>query len=593
MTRNANREIHLMTPPIRQPGLSQSSDTAMSASHPTALVVDDDVISRRILGFALSAVGFDLGYAVDGNDALAKISEGDFDLVVTDLNMPGRHGHSLAVELLTRNPPPIIAVHTSFDDPRLAEDLMHRGVDDIVYKPTNYPAFAGKMKGLVSRRRNSSNLPTDRKHPNASSDTVSPPSRQGRDTSNTVSLADLERRLREVTHILPISHAALELVNLLSEDDTAEFGSIAQVIQRDASLCCEVIKVASRAASAAGRPKIVDLEDAIGTIGTRRIGEIAIAVSTLRTLTQTILPWLDAEAARIQGIAAQIALSLLCREGTGHQSDDGLALSAIVYQTGRVLLGTLYPQTYQSMVEACSLQGCMLSEIERSVFPMSHTAALAELLSNWGVPPDSFYPLKHVADSFSSLNRLAQPLRAKVETLKTAIVIGQCASGRWHPWETVEFPTQAVLKRLGIDSVQSLIENVKQGLAEVEPQTESVARPARDEAEMPARAAKIAYCNLSTPESDFLPAVLSSMGRPIQEHVREERTISRSCVVNCLGTPPTRLAAQGVLARDGDLVLVTELDLPPAFSQSGRIVRLPASYSVLKDACLRLAESRG
>ncbi|MDA1053374.1 MAG: HDOD domain-containing protein [Planctomycetota bacterium] len=38
------------------------------------------------------------------------------------------------------------------DDPRLTKDLISRGVDDIVYKPTNYAAFAAKVKGLVIHR---------------------------------------------------------------------------------------------------------------------------------------------------------------------------------------------------------------------------------------------------------------------------------------------------------------------------------------------------------------------------------------------------------------------------------------------------------
>ena len=558
----------------------------MPSTAPTALVVDDDVIPRKMMGFALQAAGFDCAYAFNGNDALAKVSDRDFDLVVTDLKMPGRNGHSLAVELLTRTPRPIITVHTGIEDPRLAEDLMRRGVDDVVYKPTNYSVFAAKMKGLASRR--GSGDPTSSRRPSEGlCDDVSA-STDGVNTFATVSLADFERRLREVAHILPISQAALEVVNLIRQEDSAGFAGIAQIIERDASLCCEVIKTASRAASAAGRQKLVDLEDAISVIGMRRIGEIAIGVSALRTLTQTILPWLDAETARIQGLAAQIALNHLRRKGDDRQADDGLAMSAIVHPLGRVLLGTLYSQIYQGMVEASSRQGSMLSEIERSVFPMSHTAALAELLSNWGVPAESFYPLKYVADSFSSLSRLAQPIRAKVEKLKTAIVIGQCASGRWQPWETVEFPAESVLKRIGIDSVAELIATVKKTLTECDSQTVFPAEPSLGNVGNTG-GSNIAYCNLSAPESDFLVSVLSSLGCHVQEHVKEERTIGSKCVVNCLGTAPTRLAAQGVLARQGDLVLVTDSDLPPAFSESGQVVRLPTSYSAIKGACLRLA----
>ena len=124
----------------------------MSTSHLTALVVDDEVIPRRMMAFALQGAGFDCSHALNGNDAIEQVSEKDFDLVVTDLKMPGCNGCSLVNELLSRIPLPLIAVHTSVDDARLTKELMSRGVDEVVYKPTNYSAFASKMKDLASRR---------------------------------------------------------------------------------------------------------------------------------------------------------------------------------------------------------------------------------------------------------------------------------------------------------------------------------------------------------------------------------------------------------------------------------------------------------
>ena len=117
-----------------------------------ALVVDDDPIARRLVGVALGDEGFECAYAADGDDALDQIAAKQFDLVVTDLCMPHKHGHALAVELLARGNGPVIVVYTAVDDPRMTKDLITRGVDDIIYKPTNYPAFAAKTRALVQRR---------------------------------------------------------------------------------------------------------------------------------------------------------------------------------------------------------------------------------------------------------------------------------------------------------------------------------------------------------------------------------------------------------------------------------------------------------
>jgi DNA-binding response OmpR family regulator len=67
--------------------------------------------------------------------------------------MPNIHGHTLVVELLAGDPRPTIMVHSSIDDPRLKNDLLARGVDDIVYKPADYASVAARAKALVQKRR--------------------------------------------------------------------------------------------------------------------------------------------------------------------------------------------------------------------------------------------------------------------------------------------------------------------------------------------------------------------------------------------------------------------------------------------------------
>jgi len=127
--------------------------TATPAMDLHALVVDDDAIARKMLSFALEQEGFRCDAAEDGMQAQTKIADRAYDLVVTDLRMPRKHGHSLAVELLQEETRPVIVIHTSVDDPRLTKDLMSRGVDDIMYKPVLPATFAAKAKSLVSRRR--------------------------------------------------------------------------------------------------------------------------------------------------------------------------------------------------------------------------------------------------------------------------------------------------------------------------------------------------------------------------------------------------------------------------------------------------------
>ncbi|MBF0434692.1 MAG: chemotaxis protein CheW [Magnetococcales bacterium] len=64
-----------------------------------ALVVDDTPFLRALTSNYLQSVGFDVDQAEDGQAALAKLKMGEFDLLVTDLNMPGMDGFELAHEV--------------------------------------------------------------------------------------------------------------------------------------------------------------------------------------------------------------------------------------------------------------------------------------------------------------------------------------------------------------------------------------------------------------------------------------------------------------------------------------------------------------
>jgi len=66
--------------------------------------VDDEAPVRALTREILSATGFDVETAEDGDTALGLLSASAFDLVITDLKMPGMDGASLYQEVIRRWP---------------------------------------------------------------------------------------------------------------------------------------------------------------------------------------------------------------------------------------------------------------------------------------------------------------------------------------------------------------------------------------------------------------------------------------------------------------------------------------------------------
>jgi len=103
----------------------------------TILVVDDDPTVTLYVGELLSARGFTVITARDGEEGVARATERPPDLVLMDLSMPGMSGFE-ATGLLRRNPRtervPIVAI-TSLDSPGDCEGAFAAGCDGHIQKP--------------------------------------------------------------------------------------------------------------------------------------------------------------------------------------------------------------------------------------------------------------------------------------------------------------------------------------------------------------------------------------------------------------------------------------------------------------------------
>lgn len=124
----------------------------MQAPKYRGLIVDDEEPIRRLLARALACEGIRCDQAADGRQALERYRSRRYDVVVTDLRMPNRHGHALCVDLLESSNKPLIVVLTGVIEPRLVRDLLARGVDDVEFKPVDFRAFAAKIKVLLETR---------------------------------------------------------------------------------------------------------------------------------------------------------------------------------------------------------------------------------------------------------------------------------------------------------------------------------------------------------------------------------------------------------------------------------------------------------
>jgi len=101
------------------------------------LVVDDSATVRKFVSVSLSMQGFEVVTACDGMDALEKLPQRKYDLIITDLNMPTMDGFEL-IRTLKDNPDykelPVIIL-TSLSDQANKDEGTKLGIGSYVVKP--------------------------------------------------------------------------------------------------------------------------------------------------------------------------------------------------------------------------------------------------------------------------------------------------------------------------------------------------------------------------------------------------------------------------------------------------------------------------
>lgn len=117
------------------------------------LVVDDEPALREICEEALGGAGYRVTLAANGKEALDKLCEQCFDLVISDLRMPAMNGQDLLGQIRKRNIDSDFLVITGYGTTETAVDLMKNGAADYIAKPFDIKHLLLRVNSVMEQRR--------------------------------------------------------------------------------------------------------------------------------------------------------------------------------------------------------------------------------------------------------------------------------------------------------------------------------------------------------------------------------------------------------------------------------------------------------
>lgn len=286
---------------------------------------------------------WEVSFAQSAESALTQLEEGSFDVLVSDMRMPGMNGAQLLALACERMPAVVRIVlsgHTEQDVANRAMDVAHE--------------FLSKPCGRDDLFRT-----LDRALHLASS---------------------FPREIREVfggIRGLPVRPAAYERLRELVDAD-ASMSEIAELIARDVALSTRVLHVANTAFYSRGR-SISSIRDAISLVGLSTTCNLVLAAEGLGafgTPRAIDIEDLHQDALAVGELAARLAPSELQHEAM---------LAGLLHDTGRLLLATHFKRESREAQRQARGEAT-IAEAEREHIGADHPMAGGYMLRLWRLP---------------------------------------------------------------------------------------------------------------------------------------------------------------------------------------------------------------
>ena len=110
----------------------------MSQAQRRVLIVEDEQAVGQILERFFASRGFSVALVLSGEQALARLQEGAFDVVLVDILLPGIHGLEVLKQAKQRFPNAKVAMVSGLKDEELRAKARAHGAETYVTKPFDF-----------------------------------------------------------------------------------------------------------------------------------------------------------------------------------------------------------------------------------------------------------------------------------------------------------------------------------------------------------------------------------------------------------------------------------------------------------------------
>jgi HD-like signal output (HDOD) protein len=307
---------------------------------------------------------WDMKFVESGEQALAELDRAPFDVIVSDMRMPGMDGATLLRTVQDRHPGIVRIVHSAY-----AEMEMAMRAVPVAHQFLAKPCDAGVLENTVERACGLQALIRD----------------------------DAVRAIVGGLRSLPaLPRVHFELTRLLA-DENSGVADVARVVERDPTMVAKVLQLVNSSFVGLGR-RVTSVEQAIAYLGTRLLKDLTLVAHVFGhggSRTGSGVETIQRHSLLVGTIARQMA-------GTDRRLSEDAFIAGVLHDIGKLILASERPQQFIALTDRARETHRPLFEVEREALGATHAELGGYLLGIWGLP----YPIIEAAANHHAPGRV-------------------------------------------------------------------------------------------------------------------------------------------------------------------------------------------
>ncbi len=319
------------------------------------LFVDDDQKVLDGLKQTLDGVwaGWQVAFSTNGQDALKKLDASEFDIVVTDMRMPGMSGSELLAEVLERHPNVVRIVLSG----NLEHDLALRSATtahQYLVKPCDAATLRGTLDAALRIR----------------SMLISP---------------KLRRLVSRMTSLPSLPSVYANLVKSIEQEDISS-RELGEIIAQDVGMTAKILQLANSAFFGLYRYIANPCEAAV-YLGVDTIRSLTLSSSVFSAFQNSgVAESFIAQLQRHSMTTGVVAHAIAKAQNLPKKVCDSALIGGFLHDAGKLVLVANYADQYYGVLAVARKEKLPCHEVEWRVFGSNHAEIGAYLLWLWGLP---------------------------------------------------------------------------------------------------------------------------------------------------------------------------------------------------------------